>query len=326
MDLTTSVILIMAFVIIYVILIQIYSVLFRITGLTREKAVFQSVSLLTSCGFTTSESEIITSDRLRRRIAIAAMITGYAFSVVIVSLIINVLISLKDGYQDATLMWMVYAFGIFVLVLIITQIPLIKRGLEKLIQAIATRVLKRSNNENIIIMLDNYGKDAMAEVYLNRVPDFMVDKTVLEMKIKSKYKINILMFKRNGKALDVSADTVFKNKDQLVVFGSATGIKNAFSKKQIQTKKNVIELIEEYGEEAMTEVHLNKLPSFLENKGLFESGLKSNYSINLLTIKRQDQFIPITKDVILQAKDVIVVFGPYQKIKDAFLQNEEMDD
>ena len=83
-------------------------------------------------------------------------------------------------------MWVVYAFGVFVLTLIITQIPFIKRGFEKFIQAIATRVLKRSSNENIIIMLDNYGKDAMAEVYLNRVPDFIVDKTVLEMKIKSK--------------------------------------------------------------------------------------------------------------------------------------------
>ena len=325
MDLATSVILILAFVIIYVILIQIYSVLFRITGLTREKALFQSVSLLTSCGFTTSESEVITSGRLRRRIAIAAMITGYAFSVVIVSLIINVLISLKDDNQDQTLMWMVYAFGIFILTLIITQIPFIKRGFEKVIQGIATLLLKRSNNENVIIMLDNYGKDSMAEVYLNRVPDFMVDKTVLDMKIKTKYKINILMYKRNGKALDVTVDTVFKKKDQLVVFGSTTGIKNAFTKKAVQTKKNVIELIEEYGEEAMTEIQLNKLPQFLENKGLFESGLKSKYSINLLTIKRHDEFIPITKDVILQAKDVIVVFGPYQKIKEAFT-TKEMDD
>ena len=118
---------------------------------------------------------------------------------------------------------------------------------------------------------------------------------------------------------------LFKKKDQLVVFGSTTGIKNAFTKKAVQTKKNVIELIEEYGEEAMTEIQLNKLPQFLENKGLFESGLKSKYSINLLTIKRHDEFIPITKDVILQAKDVIVVFGPYQKIKEAFT-TKEMDD
>ena len=69
MDLMTSVILIMVFIIIYVILIEIFSMLFRITGLTKEKASFQAISLLTNCGFTTGESEVITSDRLRRRIA-----------------------------------------------------------------------------------------------------------------------------------------------------------------------------------------------------------------------------------------------------------------
>ena len=83
MGLITSVILILAFIVIYVIVIQIYSVLFRITGLTKEKARFQAISLLTNSGFTTSESEIIVSDRVRRRIAIAAMINGYAFSVII---------------------------------------------------------------------------------------------------------------------------------------------------------------------------------------------------------------------------------------------------
>ena len=326
MDLATSVILILAFIVIYVILVQIYSVLFRITGLTKEKALFQSVSLLTNSGFTTSESEVITSDRLRRRIATAAMISGYAFSVVIVSLIINVLISLKGDYQDTTLMYVVYGFSGFIIIIIITQIPIVKRNFEKLIQSIATRLLKRSNNENVIIMLDNYGRDAMAEVYLNRVPDFMVDKTVLEMKINSKYRINILMFKRNGKAMDVTVDTVFKKRDHLVVFGSAAGIKNAFMKRKGETKHNVIELIEEYGEEAMTEITLNQMPEFLNNKGLFESGLKSNYYINLLTIKRKDQFIPVTKDVILQVKDVIVVFGPYDKIKEAFMIREKEDE
>ena len=136
MGLITSVILILAFIVIYVVVIQIYSVLFRITGLTKEKAHFQAISLLTNSGFTTSESEIITSDRFRRRIAIAAMINGYAFSVIIVSLIINVILSLKEDLQDQTLIVMLYAFGIFVALIIITQIPFVKRLFERFIQFI----------------------------------------------------------------------------------------------------------------------------------------------------------------------------------------------
>ena len=318
MGLITSVILILAFIVIYVVVIQIYAVLFRITGLTKEKAHFQAISLLTNSGFTTSESEIITSDRFRRRIAIAAMINGYAFSVIIVSLIINVILSLKEDLQDQTLIVMLYAFGIFVVLIIITQIPFIKRLFEKFIQFIATKVLRRNKNENIIIMLDNYGRDSMAEVYLNRVPEFMVDVPLIEMKIKEKYRLNVLMLKRNNKVIDVNKDTIFKKGDRLVVFGSTASINNVFNKKKREQKNNSLDLIEEYGEEAMVEVQLNIVPSIFKNKGLFESGLKSNYSINLLTIKRKEETVAITKDTILQEKDIIVVFGPYNNIKSIF--------
>ena len=232
MGLVTSVILILAFIVVYVVVIQIYSVLFRITGLTKEKALFQAISLLTNSGFTTSESEIITTDRFRRRIAIAAMINGYAFSVIIVSLIINMILSLKEDMQDQTLKIILFAFGIFVAIIIITQIPFLKRQFEKLIQFITTKILRRTKNENIIIMLDNYGREAMAEVYLNRIPEFMVDVPLSEMKIKEKYHLNVLMVKRSGKVVDVNKDTIFKKGDRLVVFGSTASISNVFNKKK----------------------------------------------------------------------------------------------
>ena len=318
MGLIASVILILSFIVIYVVVIQIYSVLFRITGLTKEKARFQAISLLTNSGFTTTESEIIVSDRVRRRIAIAAMINGYAFSVVIVSLIINVILSLKEDVADQALIVMTIAFAGFVVLIVITQIPIFKRLFEKFIQSIATKLLKRNKNENIIIMLDNYGRDSMAEVHLNRVPDFMVDTPLEETKIKDKYHLNVLMLKRSGKIVDVNKDTIFKKGDQLVVFGSNSSIANVFTKRKREQKANSLDLIEEYGEEAMVEIQLNIVPEILKNKGLFESGLKSEYSINLLTIKRKDVSVAITKDTILQEKDVIVVFGPYVNIKKIF--------
>lgn len=318
MGLITSVILILSFIVIYVVVIQIYSVLFRITGLTKEKARFQAISLLTNSGFTTTESEIIVSDRVRRRIAIAAMINGYAFSVVIVSLIINVILSLKEDVADQALIVMTIAFAGFVVLIVITQIPIFKRLFEKFIQSIATKLLKRNKNENIIIMLDNYGRDSMAEVHLNRVPEFMVDIPLEETRIKDKYHLNVLMLKRSGKIVDVNKDTIFKKGDQLVVFGANSSIANVFTKRKREQKANSLDLIEEYGEEAMVEIQLNIVPEILKNKGLFESGLKSEYSINLLTIKRKDVSVAITKDTTLQEKDVIVVFGPYVNIKKIF--------
>ena len=318
MGLIASVILILSFIVVYVVVIQIYSVLFRITGLTKEKARFQAISLFTNSGFTTSESEIITTDRFRRRIAIAAMINGYAFSVIIVSLIINMILSLKEDMQGQTLKIILIAFGIFVAIIIITQIPFVKRQFEKLIQFITTKILRRNKNENIIIMLDNYGREAMAEIYLNRIPEFMVDVPLSEMKIKEKYHLNVLMVKRSGKVVDVNKDTIFKKGDRLVVFGSTASISNVFNKKKREQKNNTLDLIEEYGDEAMVEIQLNIVPELLKNKGLFESGLKSNYSINLLTIKRKEVTVAITKDTILQEKDSIVLFGPYNNIKNIF--------
>ena len=82
--------------------------------------------------------------------------------------------------------------------------------------------------------------------------------------------------------------------------------------------QGIANFIKEYGEEAMVEVQLNIVPEIFKNKGLFESGLKSNYSINLLTIKRKEETVAITKDTILQEKDIIVVFGPYTNIKNIF--------
>ena len=46
-------------VLMYLIIIDFFTMIFRITGLPDEKARFQVMSLLTGCGFTTHESEFI---------------------------------------------------------------------------------------------------------------------------------------------------------------------------------------------------------------------------------------------------------------------------
>ena len=89
MSIELAIILILGFVIIYVLLIKIFSTLLRLTGLTYSKAKFQAISLITNTGFTTNEAEIITTSRARRKIARAAMISGHIFSVLLVSLIFN---------------------------------------------------------------------------------------------------------------------------------------------------------------------------------------------------------------------------------------------
>ena len=69
----------MAFLILYYSLIKIFSVLFRMVRIRKNKAKFQVISLLTNSRYTTNELEIIVSNYIRRKIAMDCIITGYTF-------------------------------------------------------------------------------------------------------------------------------------------------------------------------------------------------------------------------------------------------------
>ena len=56
-------------ILIYLVITELFTILFRFTGLPDERARFQVISLLTGCGYTTRESETILSNRRRRRLA-----------------------------------------------------------------------------------------------------------------------------------------------------------------------------------------------------------------------------------------------------------------
>ncbi len=328
MKLEIAVILIMGFVMIYLILIQIFSILFRITGLTNQKAKFQAISLLTCCGFTTVESEVISSDKARRKIAIVAMVTGYAFSVIIVSLVFNLLINLNQNQTSSTFKVILIASAIFVGLIIFFQLPFVKKMLESIIAKLALRVMRRNNYENTITILDAYGKDAICEILINNLPDILEDSPLYEAHLRDTYKINILMLKRRNKIIEISKDTILQHRDIIVVFGVYQGIKDLFSIKVSSQalvdpieaqKENVIDLIDNYGTDAMAEILIRTVPEILLDKPLFESGLKTKHNINVLIVKRGDNPILVTKDTVIQEMDTLVVFGPYQKIKEVFM-------
>lgn len=329
MSLTLSAILIMVVILIYSILVNIFTVLFRITGLTKEKASFQVVSLLTACGFTTTESEIITSSQVRRRIAKAAMLTGYAFSVIIVSLIMNLLININKELQREAIEAILIAFVIFILFFILKRLPFIKGPSEELISRIAKHFLTKGKCDNIITLLDLYSDDAICEVYLNNLPEFLVDKPLYECKLKDKYSMNIMIVKRRNKVIDVTKDTILQRKDSVVIFGDYQNIKDVFSNPGENldaitdvVKRNEIELIDNYGTDAMARIKVYNVPSFLQNVGLYESGLKDKYSINVIMLQRDTNVVEVVGSTIIEENDEIVVFGPYSNIKEIFKEKQ----
>ena len=82
-------------ILIYWVISELFTMLFRFTGVPDEKARFQVISLLTGCGYTTHESELFLSSKSRRRLARVIMLFGYVFNVTIISALVNVFFSLK---------------------------------------------------------------------------------------------------------------------------------------------------------------------------------------------------------------------------------------
>ena len=78
-------------IVIFLIIIEVITVLFKLTGLSEEKARFQVISLLTGSGFTTRESELITQHPSRRKLAQLLMITGYVGFLTGISFLVDII-------------------------------------------------------------------------------------------------------------------------------------------------------------------------------------------------------------------------------------------
>lgn len=331
MNLTIILILILIFIILYIILVEIFTTAFRLTGLTHEKARFQVISLFTNAGFTTTESEIIPSSPGRRRLAIATMITGHIFSAIIVSLVVSVFTNLNtvNELKDYTTIILI-SLGVFFVLIIVLKVPFISKHISKFLENLAIKQMQRRPSKNVITELDNYGKYSIIEVLINDMPASLVDKSLYESDLKSNYNINLLVLRRKNKVVDVSANTILQKGDLIVVFGPVQNIKDLFSltKKEqeeiiaeLKDKDNEISIIDNYGKEAMVEIRVNKVPNFMVNKSLFESGLKDKYGLNVMMCKRKGSINEISKDTIIIEGDTIMVFGQYKIIKEAFLFN-----
>ena len=55
--------------------------------------------------------------------------------------------------------------------------------------------------------------------------------------------------------------------------------------------------------------------SELKNVKMQDSHLTDQYFINIVVIKRKDEYLFPNKDTILKKGDIITVFGPYKNIK-----------
>ncbi len=335
MSLVTSILVIAIAIVIYIYMIEVFTILFRITGLTKEKARFQVISMITCSGYTTSEAEIITTNKRRRRLAVICMITGTIFNVLIISLLINLIsnISQSEIFREQ-IIWVLIILGSALLLVIIFKLPIVSRIFEKLTENIANKIFYRNSSSNTLTMLDSYNDDAIVEIKINNIPEVLKDKSLMESNFKTQYNLNLMMLKRGNRTIEVTKDTIIQNKDSIIVFGKKQTIKDLFTYKtdvnyetEVLEKKaeNELTLIDNYGSDAMAEVDIHVIPEILKGKTLMESDLRKVYNVTVLMIKRDERPLKVTKDSIIQENDTIVVFGNYNSIKKALIESKKVE-
>lgn len=219
MNITIALGLFFLFILVYIIIVNIFSILFRLTGLTAEDAKFQVISMLTNCGFTTNRSEIIMVSRLRRRLAKATILFGYSFTVIMVSIFINVFMTWNSSERTNLLRDASVLAGIFVICLLLMRQRFLREFFDRLIEKIGTRIMF-GKSANVMRLVSVYSNRALVEVIAKRLPEFLIGTELMQSTLKEKYDILILLVRRNGDTLNhVGRHTVLKEGDIIVAFG-----------------------------------------------------------------------------------------------------------
>ena len=216
-------------ILVYWVITELFTILFRFTGLPDEKARFQVISLLTGCGYTTRESEMFLSNKRRRRLARITMLFGYVFNITIVTAFINVFLSLKMTQAEH------YYFGILIplaavsIIFVFMRVPSIRAWGEGALKKIAGRLIGQKDSFNSVMLLDYIGTDSIALLTLNHIPEEYQDVPLSKTGLKAETGILVMLVEHPGKKAEpAGADTVFTVGDKLTVFGNYNTICKSF--------------------------------------------------------------------------------------------------
>lgn len=231
MSLDLAFLILLLLFVLYIIIIEIFTVIFMLTGMSNTRAKFQVISLLTNCGFTTTESEIVVSSRKRRKIAITIMLFGIIFNVTVVSLLVNAVLSFSKNNQFNIFQAILNLLGFLAFILIIKKVPFFRVAFDNVVKRIATKVIF-SNKANPMLILDNFNGFVIVQIKIIDIPEKLNNKTLVESGISKDYGIKVLNIKRDNKTKgNVSKSEVIMKDDRLIVYGPLHSIIDVFEQK-----------------------------------------------------------------------------------------------
>ncbi len=207
---------------IFLVVVNICSILLRLTGMPIKKARFQVVSLLTSTGFTTRESEMIVQHPVRRKIASWLMVVSYVSTATFISFFVTMISDTVTG------------IGFFVVIAALITTNLILRRtktIENLELKLENMVLKskiweKLNSENLTLITNTRGY-GIYQIYLPK-DSKIIGKSILESGLKD-LEIEVLNIDKGDKFIKfASPDYVFEVFDRVTVYGNLKNIRNEF--------------------------------------------------------------------------------------------------
>ncbi|WP_297597929.1 TrkA C-terminal domain-containing protein [uncultured Cetobacterium sp.] len=229
MDTNFAILAFFSFMLVYLLICEIFTILFRLTGLTEETARFQVISMLTTCGFTTSESELITSSRKRKKLAFITILFGYIFSVTIVSMVINFFMRLNDINS-----FHLISKGVLAIISIIfiwysfLKIGFIKNNFDRFISKIGIRAMFK-NQHNPIMILGIFKSEVIAEVIITNLPEELLEIKLKDSNVRHRYNLQFLTVVRNeDNSIPITGETILETQDRVIIFGNLKDIKRLF--------------------------------------------------------------------------------------------------
>ncbi len=217
--------------------VRLGAVAFELTGLDWSMATFQALSCFTGTGFTTKESELITSNTQRRRIAGFLIIVGHAGFVTLIATFANTLspnlfssdktISVLNGvFSPGLIPWVnliIVIAGIFVSYHI-AKFGKFDKKLTNLLRSkiIKREIIKRVSFEDLVVATGGYG---ISQIEIdNHSP--ILDKTLMNSELRDA-DITILAVQTKGTIIpNPPARTKISLGDKLICFGKLENIRN----------------------------------------------------------------------------------------------------
>lgn len=199
--------------------VEILSVALKMTGLDIEKARFQVISIITSTGFTTRESELISQHKTRRKIAQILMLVSYVGEAAVIGLVLYIL---QDDNIVTLLSVAILITGTIILIFI--RKKWIGRRLEVFIEKQLNKKMKINKKyrtvEEVLKLNDEYGVVEFVVENENK----LLNKSLENSELTEKH-IQVLNIDKGSHIIHFpSIKFVFREGDKVIVYGHLDNI------------------------------------------------------------------------------------------------------